>query len=100
LVCRKDALFSTEFVFLHNLQMTDAPCILAGMPKNKSKAQGSKAATVGADDDFDKMLAKVTAEDSQVPANVRASTTTTTNVTSRSSSSIRVSTSALANAQS
>jgi hypothetical protein len=70
--------------------MTDAPCILAGMPKNKSKVQGVKAATVGADDDdddFDKMLAEVTAEDSQLPADVLASTTRTVSSTSSSSSS-------------
>jgi hypothetical protein len=62
------------------------------MPKNKSKRQGSKAATGGADDDFDRMLAEVTAEDSElhVTADVPASTATTTNFTSSSTSSSSV----------
>jgi hypothetical protein len=32
--------------------MTDTSCILAGMPKNKSKRQEAKAATGGAEDDL------------------------------------------------
>jgi ankyrin repeat protein len=59
------------------------------MPKNKSKRQGAKAAAggVGDDDDFDKMLAEVTAEDSQLPADVLASTATSATITLGSSSS-------------
>jgi ankyrin repeat protein len=57
------------------------------MPKNKSKRQGAKVATVGADDDFDKMLAEVTAEDSELSADVSSSTATTASSTSNSSSS-------------
>jgi hypothetical protein len=47
-------------------------CILAILPENKNKRQGAKTATGIADDDFDKMLAEVTAADS--PADAPAST--------------------------
>jgi hypothetical protein len=57
------------------------------MPKNNSKHQSAKAAPGSADDDFDRMLAEVTAEDSQLPADVSTSTSTTANVASSSSSS-------------
>jgi hypothetical protein len=62
------------------------------MPGNKktSERQGGKTAISVADDsdDFDKMLAEVTAADSELSADARASTATTTNITSsiRSSS--------------
>jgi ankyrin repeat protein len=59
------------------------------MPKNKSKRQGTKATTGGADDndDFDHMLAEVAAADPELAADVRASTATTMTATSSSSSS-------------
>jgi hypothetical protein len=57
------------------------------MPKNKSKVHSAKAAAVGDDNDFDRMLAEVTAADSQLPADVPASTATTANIASSSSSS-------------
>jgi hypothetical protein len=59
------------------------------MPKNKKKSQhqGTKAAIGDDDDDFDKMLQEVTAADSGLSADVRASTATTTHRTSSSSSS-------------
>jgi ankyrin repeat protein len=60
------------------------------MPKNKSEVQGAKAVATGGaadDDDFDKMLAEVSAEDSQLPADVRASTARTVSSISSSSSS-------------
>jgi ankyrin repeat protein len=57
------------------------------MPKNKSKRQGVKAVASGADDDFDNMLAEVTARDSQLPADVRASSATASNIASSSTSS-------------
>jgi hypothetical protein len=52
------------------------------MPKNKSKQQSATAATD--DGDFDKMLAEVTAADSQLSAETR---TQTTDIIGRSSSS-------------
>jgi predicted MarR family transcription regulator len=56
------------------------------MPKNKSKRQGAKA--IGdADDDFDKILAEVMANDVQLPADIAASTDTNANIASSSSSS-------------
>jgi hypothetical protein len=59
---------------------------MTGMPKNKSKQQGAKAAVGDAHNDFDKMLAEVTAADSEVSADVPASTATTASSTSSSSS--------------
>jgi hypothetical protein len=61
------------------------------MPKNKSKRQGAKAATGAAaatDDAFDKMLSELTAQDAQLPTDIRASTARTTNTASSSSSSV------------
>jgi hypothetical protein len=65
----------------------DVSCIFAGMPTNKMKQQGAKVGTGGADDDFNRILAEVTAEDSQLPPDVPASKDITANMASSSSSS-------------
>jgi hypothetical protein len=44
----------------------------------------AKAATGGADDDFNEMLAEVTAADSQLPADIPASAAATPSITSSS----------------
>jgi ankyrin repeat protein len=56
------------------------------MPKNKSKRKGAKAPNDGTDDDFDRMLAEVTAGDYELQADVPPSTATS--ATEASSSSI------------
>jgi hypothetical protein len=82
------------------LQVIDNSCIMTGMPKNKSKQQGAKSAVGDAHDDFDKMLAEVTAADSELSADVPASTATTASSTSSSSSSSRSSSSSSGGASS
>jgi hypothetical protein len=61
---------------------------LSVMPKNKSKQQRAKAATDGNDnDDFEEMLAEVTAADSQLSADTRTQIADTIGKSSSSSSS-------------
>jgi hypothetical protein len=57
------------------------------MPKNKSKQQRAKSPAFGNDDDFDKMLAEVTAADPVLSAGTPASIATTANAASSSSGS-------------
>jgi ankyrin repeat protein len=59
------------------------------MPTNKSKRQGAKAesANHGNNDDFERMLAEVTAADSELSTDVRTSTTAYTTPTTASKSS-------------
>jgi hypothetical protein len=59
------------------------------MPKSKGNRQDAKTATSDADDYFDRMLAKVTAGDCELPADVTTFTALTASIASSRSKSGR-----------